>query len=134
MVAVRPMRGELTIKNIEFSGEYVWLKISIFGQLKGDIVFGFPEQVALKIVSGMMGGYAITEFDEMSQSAIAELGNMISGNASSLLYNEGIQIDITPPKIVQDQDRGDLSAQNALAIPLTLEGIGEFEIFVIILN
>lgn len=135
MCAVRPSKGELTIKHIEFSGSYVWLKISIFGQLEGDIVFGFPEQVALKIVSGMMGGFAITEFDEMSQSAISELGNMISGNASSILYNEGITIDISPPMLIQHQEaQGKLSAERALSIPLTLENIGQFEIFVVLLK
>ncbi|MFD2670831.1 chemotaxis protein CheX [Marinicrinis sediminis] len=135
MCSVTPSRGELTIKHIEFSGTYVWLKISIFGQLEGDIVFGFPEQVALRIVSGMMGGFSITEFDEMSQSAIAELGNMISGNASSLLYDEGIQIDITPPMLIRDNEaQGALATKQALSIPLTLEGIGQFEIFVVMLK
>ena len=47
------------------------------------------KSVALKLVSAMMGGYAIAEMDEMGQSAISELGNMISGNASTILYNQG---------------------------------------------
>ena len=58
------------------------------GQMEGDIVFGLHETVALKLVSAMMGGYPIAEMDEMGQSAISELGNMISGNASTILYNQ----------------------------------------------
>jgi chemotaxis protein CheX len=132
LCAIRPSRGEITIKNIEFSEDLIWLQIRIFGHMKGDVVFGFPENVALKIVSGMMGGSIVTEFDEMSQSAISELGNMISGNASTMLYNDGIEVDITPPKFIHSADREKVSGK-ALAIPLRMEGIGEFEICIIAL-
>lgn len=130
LCAIRPHRGEITIKNIEFSKEFIWLQIRIFGHMKGDVVFGFPENVALKIVSGMMGGSVVTEFDEMSQSAISELGNMISGNASTLLYNDGIEVDITPPKFIYNED-GQLKARKALTIPLRMDDIGEFDICII---
>lgn len=132
MCAVSPQRGELSLKIIEFKNDYVWLQIGILGQMNGNIVFGFPEAVALRIVSGMMGGYVVTEFDEMSRSAISELGNMISGNASSILYNEGIKIDITPPKLINIEDQSTMFHNNkAIAVPLRLENIGEFEIFVV---
>lgn len=130
MVAVSPQRGDLTMKIIQFKDDYVWLQIGLLGQMSGNIVFGFPENVALKIVSGMMGGYIVTEFDEMSRSAIAELGNMISGNASSILYNEGIQVDITPPEILVAEAESKLGERKAIAIPLRLENIGEFEIYI----
>lgn len=128
---VRASRGEITIKNIQFSDDFIWLQIRIFGQMEGDVVFGFPENVALKIVSGMMGGSVVTEFDEMSQSAISELGNMISGNASTILYNDGIIVDITPPKFIHSNASNAQKKHKALTIPLRLEGIGEFEIFII---
>lgn len=128
LCAVRPSRGEITIRNIQFSNDYIWLQIKIFGHMKGDVVFGFPENVALKIVSGMMGGSVVTEFDEMSQSAISELGNMISGNASTILSNEGIVVDITPPTFIQGDNSQALN--KAVTIPLTMDGIGQFEIFI----
>jgi chemotaxis protein CheX len=134
MCAVSPERGELSVRIIEFKDNYVWLQIGVLGQMSGDIVFGFPEAVALRIVSGMMGGYAVTEFDEMSQSAIAELGNMISGNASSILYNEGIRIDITPPVLINLDNKSDIfSRRKAVVIPLRLADIGEFEIYIVTL-
>lgn len=131
LCAVRPSRGELTIKNIEFSEDFIWLQIRIYGHMQSDVVFGFPEKVALKIVSGMMGGSVVTEFDEMSQSAISELGNMISGNASTMLYNDGIVVDITPPKFISSSENGELTSRKALTIPLKMEGIGDFEICII---
>lgn len=132
MLQIRPTIGALEIKNINMHDDHIWLKIGIVGQLTGDILFGFPVQVALKIVSGMMGGYVVTEFDEMSQSAIGELGNMISGNASTMLFNEGIVVDITPPNIVQkDMVVSEGQSRKAFSIPLKLESVGQFDIYVV---
>ena len=80
------------------------------------IVFGLHEEVAIRVVSAMMGGYSITAMDEMSRSAISELGNMISGNASTMLFNQGVRVDITPPKLMNS---GGVSARN-LQGPLKL--------------
>ncbi|WJH36761.1 chemotaxis protein CheX [Paenibacillus aurantius] len=128
LIQIRPSLGELNIKYIDFWDDYVWLRIGIVGEMKGDIVFGFPEKVALRIASGMMGGYVLTEFDEMSRSAISELGNMISGNASTQLSNQGISIDITPPSFLE---KSSADQKKAFSVPLRLENIGEFDIYVI---
>ncbi|MBC8079689.1 MAG: chemotaxis protein CheX [Gorillibacterium sp.] len=131
LIQVKPTLGELKIKQIELTSDYVWLKIGILGGLTGDIVFGFPEQVALKIASAMMGGYSLTDFDELSRSAISELANMISGNASTLLYNQGIVIDITPPSFMDMRTLWSKGAPKALAIPLNIHSYGAFDIYVI---
>jgi len=99
--------------------------------MTGDVVFGLHEEVALKMVSAMMGGFTITQMDEMSQSAISELGNMISGNASTMLFNQGVKVDITPPKIIQSAQAAGFSAKKALTIPLIMDGIGELDIQVL---
>lgn len=134
MCAVSPQRGNISVTMIEYRDDYVWLKIGVVGQMKGNVVFGFPQQVALKIVSGMMGGYTISELDEMGLSAISELGNMISGNASSIMYNEGIAIDITPPELIKGPEQKDVIRSKAVAVSLVMEQIGEFEIYVATLN
>lgn len=128
LINVKPTVGELKLLEIAMRDDYIWLKIGLIGQIKGDIIFGFPEEVALKIVSGMMGGFQVTEFDDMSRSAIGELGNMISGNASTMLYNDGIEIDITPPNLIE----GDISSKKAFTIPLSLPNIGGFHIYVVV--
>lgn len=132
LCSVSPERGDLSMKIMEFDDDYVWLQIGFHGQVQGNVIFGFPESVALRIVSGMMGGSNVTEFDEMSRSALSELGNMISGNASSLLYNEGIVIDITPPLYIDLEERkAHFHSKKAIVVPLRMSEIGEFEIFVL---
>jgi chemotaxis protein CheX len=132
MVQIRPSTGQLSTKDIKFADNHVWIQIGLTGHMNGDIVFGLSESVALRMISAMMGGYVITEIDEMGRSAISELGNMISGNATTMLYNQGVHVDITPPKIIETQFTSNYGAKRALAVPLIMDGIGEMEIQVLI--
>lgn len=132
VVNVRPTSGKLEIKDVKMIENYIWIQIGMTGQMNGDIVFGLQEEVALKMVSAMMGGFVVTEIDEMSKSAISELGNMISGNASTLLYNQGVTVDITPPKIIESAEAAGYTPKRALTIPLKIGGIGQLDIQVII--
>jgi chemotaxis protein CheX len=132
VIQIRPTTGQLGIKDVKFVEKYIWIQIGMTGQMKGDIVFGLHEEVALKLVSAMMGGYHITEMDEMTKSAISELGNMISGNASTILFNQGVRVDITPPKLVQSISAAGFTPKKALTIPLIMDQIGELNIQVLI--
>ncbi|MGO4532090.1 chemotaxis protein CheX [Paenibacillus sp. 2TAF8] len=132
LIQVSPSTGNLGVKNVEYIADHVWIVIGMTGQLNGNIVFGIQETVALKIVSAMMGGFVITEMDDMSKSAISELGNMISGNASTILSNQGVVVDITPPQVMQSEILSTFSATKALSIPLLMDGIGEMDIQVMI--
>lgn len=134
VVQVRPATGQLGIKDMKFAHNYIWIQIGLNGQMNGDIVFGLSEQVALKMVSAMMGGFVISEIDEIGRSAISELGNMISGNASTILYNQGVRVDITPPKLIQSAQSAGFTATQALTVPLIMEGIGELDIQVLIVS
>ncbi|SIQ71428.1 chemotaxis protein CheX [Paenibacillus macquariensis] len=132
VICISPSTGDLGIKNIEIAKGDIWIQVGMTGQLTGNVVFGLKETVALKIVSAMMGGFVITEMDEMGKSAISELSNMISGNASTILYNQGVNVDITPPKIVSPQEHPLFFSKKALSIPLMMAGIGELDIQVMI--
>lgn len=129
---VKPTAGKLGLKDVRFVEHYVWIQIGVSGQMTGDVVFGLHEEVALKLVSAMMGGFVLTELDEMGQSAISELGNMISGNASTILYNKGVKVDIKPPRLLEAAAIAGFSAKKALTIPLIMDGIGELDIQILI--
>ncbi len=131
VIQVSPSTGMLGIKEIELIDNHIWIQVGMTGQLSGNVIFGLAENVALRMVSIMMGGYVITEMDEMGQSAISELGNMISGNASTILYNQGVSVDISPPQIMRLESMSILP-RRALSIPLLMEGIGEMDIQVMI--
>ncbi|GGF98992.1 chemotaxis protein CheX [Paenibacillus abyssi] len=132
VIMIRPATGQLGVKDVKFIEDYIWIQIGMTGQMSGDIVFGLSEEVALKIISAMMGGFAISEIDEMGSSAISELGNMISGNASTMLFNQGVRVDITPPVVLRSAQAAGFEPKKALTIPLIMDGIGELDIQVLI--
>lgn len=84
-------------------------------------MLAFSYENACKVASKMIM-MEVTEFDELSTSAISELGNMIMGNAATILSTKGIGIDITPPSFC----RGNISIVTSYAknicIPLTYNG------------
>jgi chemotaxis protein CheX len=131
VIQVSPSTGDLGIKEIELIDDHIWIQVGMTGQLSGNIIFGIAEAVALRMVSVMMGGYEVTEMNEMGQSAISELGNMISGNASTILSNQGVTVDITPPKLMKSESMS-MMPRKALSIPLVMDGIGELDIQVIV--
>ncbi|BBH24973.1 CheY-P phosphatase CheX [Paenibacillus baekrokdamisoli] len=132
VIQIKPSTGKLGVKDVKFVENYIWIQIGLNGQMNGDIVFGLSEEVAMKMISAMMGGYVISEIDDMGKSAISELGNMISGNASTMLFNQGIRVDITPPKVLHSAQAAGFTAQRALTIPLIMDGIGELDIQVLV--
>ena len=78
---------------------------------------------ALEIASNMMMGMPVTELDEMSTSAISELGNMIMGNAATILSTKGIGIDITPPTLCRGNLTITQSYTKNICIPLSGDDI-----------
>ncbi|MFX3633047.1 MAG: chemotaxis protein CheX [Candidatus Pristimantibacillus sp.] len=132
VIQIRPSTGQLSLKDIKFVENYIWVQIELNGQMNGDIIFGLSEEVALKIVSAMMGGFAISEMDDIGRSAISELSNMISGNASTMLSNQGVKVEISPPKVIHSAQLAGFSASQALTIPLIMDGIGQLDIQVLV--
>jgi chemotaxis protein CheX len=132
VINVTPTRGKIEIKDVEFFDHHIWILIGMNGHMSGDIVFGIHEVVALRLISAMMGGMEINEIDEIGKSAISELSNMISGNASTILSNQGVHIDITPPELLDSSHTLQYKNARALVVPLNLGDIGTFDIRVIV--
>lgn len=133
MCNVAPAPGQMSVKEIACSDDHLWIMIGMTGELRGDVLYGLKKQVALRIASAMMGGYPVQELDELGKSAISELGNMISGNASTLLASRGVSVDITPPRLVEGGDTSRFPGK-AWAVPLHLGELGEIEIHVVVFN
>lgn len=93
--------GEITKcgKSIEVPG--VVCIVGILGDLSGNVFFSMSEEGAKGIASAMMGGMEVSEFDELAQSAISELSNMLAANACIGLAEQGLQTDISTPTLMQ---------------------------------
>lgn len=80
--------------------EDILICIGMTGDMESEVIFDIKKQQAMVIASKMMGGMEVKELDEMSMSAISELGNMVMGHTSIKLSQLGTNVDIKPPQIL----------------------------------
>lgn len=92
--------GESFIKTSPFKSQNVIVTIGFTGETKGQFSLSLSEKVVLNIVSNMMGGMDIVQLDELAQSAICELTNIMFGHVATALFNDGLNINIAPPILV----------------------------------
>jgi chemotaxis protein CheX len=67
--------------------------------VNGIVMYNMDRATAVEIASRMVGD-SFSEFAELAQSAVAELGNMITGLAATRLAEVGFPSMITPPALV----------------------------------
>ena len=121
-------RGKLSARPQMFTSQQVNIVCGITGDVEGQVIYGMSMKTADKVASLMIGQPIVT-FDMLAASAIAELGNMISGNSVGLLAQQGFVCDITPPTIVKGSNVRIATLDiPALVIPMILPNIGELEI------
>ncbi len=102
--------GKPYLKTTEFGEDLLLIMLGVTGEIKGQVILEFKNGVALDIASKMCM-MQMEELNELSQSAISELCNMILGNTATVFSNSGIVIDITPPTLC----RGPVNFSNSFA-------------------
>lgn len=91
--------GPMSLEVSDLMEKEVKVHLGITGGLEGMVFYGMSASTACELTSIMLGD-KIEEMNETVQSAIAELGNVISGTASGLLEKAGFNTDITTPTVV----------------------------------
>jgi chemotaxis protein CheX len=113
--------GKVYMKSSPYTSDNVLVIVGLTGKMRGQTIFSMSLTAAMSIASTMMGGYPVTELDEITKSAISELTNMILGNTATILYNRGIGIEITPPSLLLGQNIQISSSKiKTVCIPLEL--------------
>jgi chemotaxis protein CheX len=112
--------GKPYIKDPLFLEDTLIIIIGFTGEIRGQVMIAFETKIACDIASRMMQ-MPVPVMDDISKSAICELGNMIMGNTATIFSTRGIAIDITPPTV----GNGTISFTNNYAknicIPLIYE-------------
>ncbi len=122
-------KGQLAMRPAVFTSQQCNIITGVTGKVEGQVMYGMSLITADKVASQMLG-QPVRTFDQLAASAIAELGNMITGNASVLLSEAGYSCDITPPSIIRGTNVK-MSTLNipALVVPLCID-LGEIELTV----
>jgi chemotaxis protein CheX len=102
--------------------------VGFTGDIYGRIVLQSSEP-AFRKMGEMMFGMPLE--GELLHSFIGELANMIAGNTSTILFNKGHEIDITPPTVMV----GKLHLygfDSGISVPVELGNIGDMKIILTI--
>ena len=99
-----PQRTGMGVKEKHIDSLGVTVLVGFTKEIRGNIVYNMSEETAKYIASTMMMGMPITNFDEMAQSAISEMSNMLTANAATNLTALGKEVDISTPNLTVGTD------------------------------
>ena len=114
-------------KNMTFSADSLLIMLGVTGEMKGQVILCFHNDVALDLASKMCM-MPVTEMNELAQSAICELCNMILGNAATVFSTKGVTIDITPPTTCQGNVSFSTDYAANICVPVVYEDDKTIEI------
>ena len=97
-------KNKLSVKNQELLSSGVIIIVGLVGDIKGNVAYCVSMDNAKKITSSMMMGMPISEFDEMAQSALSELANMLTANAATVFAELEVSIDISTPTLLHGEN------------------------------
>lgn len=110
------------VKKIVASG--IVLTLGIVGDKKGNVAYAIDTAGAKQIASTMMMGMPVDELDDMAKSAISELSNMLTANATINFSNDGINVDISPPTMLTGEDiELSMSKEQVMCVEFDIDGI-----------
>lgn len=120
-VGVQTTRGTLSLQRDAYVTDGVTVLISLVGDVGGSVFYGMRLDTAKAMLSRILG-QGINDFNELAQSGVAELGNVITGQACTRLAELGLEIDVSVPAlIVGEGSRISTIDIDRLVIPLETE-------------
>ncbi len=102
MLGLKPQRKTLKVNPSEANTQQVTSIIGISGKVHGVVALRFPPETALALAGRLLGS-EVTEVNDEVVDAVAELANMVAGNAKA-------KLDMDPPL--------------ELGLPTVVEGAG----------
>lgn len=98
-VGAEVSRGEISLQKSALTSEDITVLINLIGDVYGVVMYGMPTATGLKLVSKIMG-QDFTELNSLAQSGVAELGNVISGQATIRFSEAGYRSNISTPMVL----------------------------------
>ena len=122
---VMPQLGLMNVekKGISLKGRFiespgVMIIVGIIGDIRGNVIYGISLDDAKKIASTMMMGMPVETFDELAQSAISELTNMLTANVATNFSNDNININISTPTLIHGKFTANASSDKVVCVEM----------------
>ena len=118
-----PKRTKMSVKDKVAESLGVFVIVGFTKQIRGNVIYNMSEDTAKYIASTMMMGMPVESFDEMAQSAISEMSNMLTANAATNLTAMGLEVDIPTPSLsVGEKFQIKISGEQYLTVEMDLGG------------
>jgi chemotaxis protein CheX len=92
-------RGDLGLENGSYHTDDITVILSLVGAVDGMVFYSISEKTGIALASLIMDEQ-YTTLNNVAQSGIAELGNVITGRASIKLSEAGYESTISPPALI----------------------------------
>lgn len=117
-------KGNICVKDQFMESKGVTVLVGLTDEMRGNVAYNMTEETAKKIASIMMMGMPVSEMDEMAQSAISELTNMVTGNAATNFEKYKLKVDISPPTLVVGSDfKAKVSSSKFIVVEMIVDSL-----------
>lgn len=118
------VKGRVAIRENHVVSKGVTVLIGMTHDVRGNVAYNMALDTAKKIASTMMMGMPVTEMDDMAQSAISEMVNMITANAAMNFERMKILVDISPPSLAIGQEfKVKVGQSNFLVVEMLIDSL-----------
>jgi len=113
----------ISVKSKFIESPGVVIIVGIVGDIRGNVIYGLTIEDAKKIASTMMMGMPVNEFDELAQSAISELTNMLTANVATNFSKDNININISTPTLVHGKFTANATSDKVVCVEMDANGM-----------
>lgn len=118
-----PKRQRIYLQERIVISNGVTLTLGFTKQMQGKVIYNMTADTARYIASTMMFGVPVTKFNELAQSALREMSNMLTARAAIKYSELGLDVDITTPELVIEEDNTiKISDTHYLTVEMDLGG------------
>lgn len=119
----QPERKQITVRDKTAKSLGVTIIVGFTKEISGNVAYNMTIDTAKFIASTMMMGMPVENLDEMAQSALSEMSNMLTANAATNLTALGKDVDISTPSLSVGEDfQVKLSNEQYLMVVMDVSG------------
>jgi chemotaxis protein CheX len=89
--------GDVSMDSDIYRRKGVAALVTVNGDIEGRIIFDVDPQAAVKVANSLGAG-EVAASDEMLKETVAELANLVIGNAVTALNDQGFRFKVHPPQ------------------------------------
>jgi len=111
--------GNLSMEQEAYRRKGIAALVALTGDIEGRIVFDLDTEAAVRIASRFAGA-ELPESDELVREAICELANQVTGNAVTVLNDQGFDFHVHPP-VLHTSEHGPTITEDTEALVISFE-------------